>query len=325
MFKFSHLCRLRGSLPSVIVIRESQLAGGVLNRSVVLPRASLTMSSKQDIWNYFEFARDLTLKAGEIFKRGFEGEKNVTTKKSDWDLVTDYDKKIEELLFAGLKEKFPDHEFIGEESAAAGGSTQWTDKPTWIIDPIDGTVNYVNSFPHACISVGLTICKEIVVGIIYNPMANELYTAVKGGGAFLNGKPMKTSNVTELKKALVEIDVVFLRSTLKNRDIRMSRFEALIENSRGIRCLGSAALGLAYVAKGALDCFQMDGIYSWDVAAGVLLIREAGGSITSIKSNELDLMKPDVVAAASETLAMELKNLMVNADLKAMRKRLTRS
>ncbi|XP_076645723.1 uncharacterized protein LOC143355098 [Halictus rubicundus] len=325
MFKFSHLCRLRGSLPSVIVIRESQLAGGVLDRSVVPSRASLTMSSKQDIWSYFEFARDLTLKAGEIFKCGFEGEKNVNTKINEWDLVTDYDKKIEELLITGLKVKFPDHEFIGEESAVVGEPKQLTDKPTWIIDPIDGTINYVNSFPYACISVGLTVCKELVAGIIYNPLSNELYTAVKGEGAFLNGKPIKTSNVTELKKALIEVEVFTLRSFSKNRDIRVARFEAILESTRGIRFIGSAALALAFVAKGALDCFQMDILQPWDVAAGVLLVREAGGSINSIKSCEFDLMKPDVLATANETLATELKSLIVNTDLKTLRKRLTRS
>ncbi|XP_078040019.1 uncharacterized protein LOC144471638 [Augochlora pura] len=325
MFKFSHLCRLRGSLSPALVIRESLLASRVPDRSVVPSRALPTMSSSQDIRNYFEFAKELTLKAGELFKCGFESEKNVKTKKNEWDLVTEYDKKIEDLLITQLKEKFPDHEFIGEESAAEGRSIELTDKPTWIIDPIDGTINYVNSFPYTCISIGLAICKEIVIGIVYNPLTPELYTAVKGEGAFLNGKPIKTSNVDELKKSLIEMEVFSLRIKGKNRDIKMARFETMLELARGIRFTGSAALALAYIAKGALDCFQMDVLQPWDVAAGVLLVREAGGSIGSIKTPEFDVMKPDILAAANETLGTELKNVFVNTDLKTMRKRLTRT
>ncbi|XP_015435719.1 PREDICTED: inositol monophosphatase 2-like [Dufourea novaeangliae] len=200
-----------------------------------------------------------------------------------------------------------------------------TDKPTWIIDPIDGTMNYVNSFPYTCISVGLTVCKEIVVGIIYNPLSSELYTAVKGEGAFLNGKPIKTSNVTELRKALAEIEVFSLRIPSKNRDIRWSRFEAVLSATRGIRFMGSSALSLAYVAKGALDCMQVDNLQPWDIAAGVLIVREAGGTILDTKGGTYDLMKPNTIAAANGTLATELQQLIVDTDLKTLRKRLTRT
>ena len=284
------------------------------------------MSSELDIRNYFEFVKELILKAGEIFKCGFEGEKIVKTKDHEWDLVTDYDKKIEDTLIKSLKEKFPDHEFIGEETAAASvkNTLVLTDKPTWIIDPIDGTMNYVNANPNTCISVALAVCKKIVIGIIYNPITSELYTAIKGHGAFLNDKPIKTSRNTELRKSLIEFEFSALRIS-KNRDIRWGRFEALFNATKGVRFLGSAAMALAYVARGAIDCFQMDDLQPWDVAAGVLIICEAGGTVIDTKEEEYNVMKPKTIAAANETLAMEIKQLITDTDLKIMRKRLTRT
>ncbi|XP_043263918.1 inositol monophosphatase 2-like [Colletes gigas] len=297
------------------------------NRSVTRLKASAsaTMSSELDIKNYFEFAKELTLEAGEIFKCGFEGAKSVKFKDHEWDLVTDYDTKIEELFTKRLREKFPSHEFIGEETFAKTKEKPiLTDKPTWIIDPIDGTTNFVNSFPHTCISVALSVYKEIVVGIIYNPLTEELYTAMKGKGAFLNGKPLKSSCVTELKEALIDLELFSLRFHAKNRDIRMGRFEAITSVARGVRYMGSAALSMAYIAKGALDCMQADGLQPWDAAAGLLLIREAGGTVVDTKVDEYDFMKPRTIAAGSDKLALQVKQLLIDTDLKTMRKRLTK-
>ncbi|XP_029043684.1 inositol monophosphatase 2-like [Osmia bicornis bicornis] len=327
MFRFSCLCRLRDSVSLVTKIRGCRHEDRAFDRSVVPSKASLPviMSSEQDIRSYFETAKELTLKAGVLFKSGFEGQKTVQTKDNEWDLVTEYDKKIEELLTSGLKEKFPDHEFIGEESAAETKEPPvLTDKPTWIIDPIDGTVNFVNSFPFTCISVALSIRKDIVIGIIYNPLSSELYTAIKGQGAFLNDKLIRTTRVTELKKSLIEIELFSLQFPSRNRDIKMGRLEAFIKAARGVRYTGSATLSMAYVAKGALDCFQMDNLKAWDVAAGILLVCEAGGSIMDTKADQYDLMKPNTIAAATETLATEIKQLVLDTDLKILRKRLTK-
>lgn len=328
MFTSSYLCHLRNSVSLKIEIRGYQRTVRKFNRLVILSKASapVIMSNELNYTNYFECAKELTLKAGEIFKCGFDGDKKVESKDHEWDLVTDYDRKIENVLINGLKEKFPDHEYLGEETMASSKETPvLTDKPTWIIDPIDGTINFVNSLPFTCISVGLTISKEIVVGIIYNPLTSELYTAIKGQGAYLNGKRIKTSNVTELKKALVEYELFSLRSTSKNRDIRAGRFDAVNNAARGVRFMGSASLALAYVAKGALDCLQMDNLRSWDVAAGVLIIREAGGTVIDTKEEKYNLMKPNTIAAANRTLAFELRQLIVDTDLKILRKRLTRA
>ncbi|XP_076245117.1 uncharacterized protein LOC143185760 [Calliopsis andreniformis] len=284
------------------------------------------MSRELNIKHYFEVSKELTLEAGKIFKCGFEGQKLVESKMNEWDLVTEYDRKIEVLLTKGLKAKFPDHEFIGEETfAETKKKPVLTDKPTWIIDPIDGTTNYINSYPHACISVALAISKEIVIGIIYCPLSSELYTAIKGQGAFLNGEPIRTTCVTELKKALIELELFSLRLQWKNRDIRMGRFEAILNVARGIRFIGSATMALAYVAKGALDCLHMDNLQPWDVAAGVLIVREAGGTVIDTKGEEYDVMKPNTIAAANDKLATEIKQLIIDTDLKVLRKRLTRT
>lgn len=328
MFSFSHLRRLCDSVSLVTKIKGPRQADGAFHRSVAWSRATtlVIMSRELNIKNYFAVSKELTLKAGEIFKCGFEGPKYEETKKNEWDLVTVYDRKIEDMLTSGLKAEFPDHEFIGEEtSAETKEKSVLTDKPTWIIDPIDGTVNYVNSNPHTCISVALAICKELVVGIIYCPLSSELYTAIKGEGAFLNGEPIRTSCVTELKKALIEYELFSMRFMSKNRDVKVGRFEALLQATRGIRFMGSAAMAMAYLAKGALDCLQIDGLQPWDVAAGVLIIREAGGTVVDTKGDEYDVMNPNTIAAGNEKLALEIKRLIIETDLKVLRKRLTKS
>ncbi|XP_053990409.1 uncharacterized protein LOC128882707 [Hylaeus volcanicus] len=328
MIRFNRLCPLGATASSLTAIRISRHVDREFDRSVVRLKASqsVTMTSEQDIKNYFELAKELTLKAGEVFKCGFEGEKIVESKGEEWDLVTNYDRKIEEMLTKRLREEYPDHEFMGEESTdATKEKPVLTDKPTWIIDPIDGTINYVNSFPYTCISVGLSICKQLTIGIIYNPLAGELYTAIKGQGAFLNGKPIKTSNVTDLKTSLAEVELYSLRYNAHSRDISLGRFGAILSNSRGVRYMGSATLSLAYIAKGALDCLQMDGLHPWDVAAGVLIIREAGGTVIDTKGDEYDFMKGNTIAAANEKLALEIKQLIIDTDLKTLRKRLART
>lgn len=160
--------------------------------------------SNEDIERYYQHAYDLVLSAGHIFREGSIGKKNVVTKTAFYDQVTEYDSRIEDMLFKGLAAKFPDHKFIGEETAAAEDKIpELTDAPTWIIDPIDGTTNFIKKIPHCCISVGLAVNKELVVGIIYNPIANELFTARKGHGAYLNGERIHVSGVDQVSCKLL--------------------------------------------------------------------------------------------------------------------------
>ncbi|EZA53691.1 Inositol-phosphate phosphatase [Ooceraea biroi] len=200
-----------------------------------------------------------------------------------------------------------------------------TDAPTWFLDPIDGTVNFVHTFLHACISVGLTVCKEPVLGIIYNPVTSELYSAIKGKGAFLNGKPICTSKVTALEKAMLVFETTLLKFYTKDRDIYDSRLNTLINNTQAIRSIGSAAMSLAYLARGAVDCVQIDDLKAWDILAGIVIVCEAGGAVLDTKGGPYNIMKPNTVAASNKPLAEELSKLIVDTDLKTRRKRLKRT
>lgn len=284
------------------------------------------MSSSLNVTKCFEFARELTLQAGKIFKCGFENKKIVESKEMEWDFVTDFDRKIEKMFIDGLSEEFPDHIIVAEEIVSVMGKVpEFTDAPTWFIDPIDGTHNFIHTFPQTCISVGMTVCKELVLGIIYNPLNSELYTAIKGEGAFLNGKPICTSKISELKNALQVIEPTYAKLTTKKKDIYLGRLEALLDVTQVTRSIGSAALSMAYVARGAVDCFHMDNLKVWDIAAGTLIVREAGGTVIDTKGGVYDIMKPNTVAAANETLAREMSKLIVDTDLKTQRKRLKRT
>lgn len=278
------------------------------------------MSSELNIEKCFEFAKELTLQAGKLLENNFKDK--IVRDKGNWDFVTNYDHKIEKIFIDGLSREFPDHKIIAEETVhTMEKMPKLTDAPTWLIDPIDGTINFMHLFPSYSISVALTVCKELVLGIIYDPSNSDLYTAIKGKGAFLNGKPIRTSKVTELKEALLLLETTVIKLK-KDRDIYMARMIALIESSQIIRNFGSAALSLAYIARGTADCLHHDFFKPWDVAAGTLILCEAGGTVLDMKNGVYDIMKPNNIAAANETLARDLAKLIADTDLKTQRKRL---
>ncbi|XP_046417822.1 inositol monophosphatase 2-like [Neodiprion fabricii] len=283
------------------------------------------MTSAEEIEHFFQVAKSLTLEAAEIIKNSINELKDVEEKSSDKDLVTKYDKEVERLLFERLSNEFPEHKFIGEETSSSNKETpELTDAPTWIIDPIDGTTNFVHCFPQVCISIGLVINKRLEIGIIYNPCYDEMYTAKRGQGAFLNGKTIQPSSTKELKKSLVNLETSSLFNT-SQADIGLARFNAVIKAAHGVRTIGSAALALAFVARGIIDVFHMDGLNSWDVAAGCLIVTEAGGSLIDTKGGNFDFMAPKVIAAANEALAIETSKLILETDLRTQRRRLKKN
>nr|XP_050857104.1 uncharacterized protein LOC127066894 [Vespula vulgaris] len=325
MWKSIYRRHLRNQISLLKKIRAKQTSR-ISNRTVILSKVSFStiMANDQDIEKYFEFAKNLTLKAGQTIKDVDDTDKIIKSKSVGKDLVTNFDCQIEEFLINALSKEFPDHKFIAEEATGLSELPELTDSPTWLIDPIDGTVNFIHNFSQYCISVGLTICKEVVLGIIYNPVSCELYTAKKGQGAFLNEKPIRVSKITELKKSLLAFEVGSLR-VQKNRDIAWARFLALFDSCQTIRNVGSATLSMAYVAKGAIDCFQMDGLQPWDVAAGMIIVTEAGGTLIDSKGGPYNLMKPNIIVASTAQLACEVTKLIVDTDLKTQRKRLQRT
>ncbi|KAE8728699.1 Inositol monophosphatase [Hibiscus syriacus] len=241
-------------------------------------------------------AVDAAKKAGEIIRKGFYQSKNVEHK-GQVDLVTETDKACEDLVFNHLKQHYPSHKFIGEETTAACGTSELTDEPTWIVDPLDGTTNFVHGFPFVCISIGLTVGKVPTVGVVYNPIMNELFTAVLGKGAFLNGTPIRVSSQTELIKSLLATEVGTKRDVL-TVDTTTNRINKLLFKVRSLRMSGSCALNLCGIACGRLDLFYELGYGGpWDVAAGVLIVKEAGGLVYDPFGKDFEITVPKVAAS----------------------------
>jgi myo-inositol-1(or 4)-monophosphatase len=190
------------------------------------------------------------------------------------DPVTPADRASQRAVIRYLKKYFPAHSFIGEENIRNYANSEYC----WVIDPLDGTVNYIHSVPQYCISIGLLRMGKAVSGVIYSPCLNELFVAQKGIGAYLNGKRIRVSSIRKLVRSLVVTGFPYeIGSDEQNV---MKSFSNVIMSVQGVRRLGSAALDLAYVAAGRFESFWEKGLQSWDVAAGSLMVDEAGGKIT---------------------------------------------
>ena len=217
---------------------------------------------------------------------------------SDW--VTDADIASQEAIEKIIRQAYPDHDFRGEEDT----EVRDTGSPfVWHVDPLDGTTNYVHGAPPFCVSVGLAEEGQVVAGAIYDPVVDECFTAQRGEGAFLNGKQISVSSVQSLKEALVTASFPPLVDP-ESEDIQA--FLRVLRSAGSLRRTGSAALNLCYVAAGRFDAFWAGTIKSWDVAAGVLLVREAGGIVTAPDGGPFKLDEAKFACAASETLHREL-------------------
>lgn len=228
--------------------------------------------------------------AGRYQKYRFASVLNVEMK-GDKDLVTEVDKESERLIVEHLLSCFPDHDIVAEENAYALKGSRFR----WIIDPVDGTTNYAHGFPWFCASIGLELDGELVAGVIYNPVYGELFTATRGGGAFLNGARLSVSGRAPLKNTLLGTGFPYDCATDPANNF--AAFIAFQKSARGIRRAGAAALDLAYVAAGRLDGFWELKLKPWDVAAGVLLVREAGGTVTTFDGLPYDIFNNRIVAS----------------------------
>ena len=195
--------------------------------------------------------------------------------KGDKDLVTEVDRESERLIVEHLLTAFPHHGILAEEGQYPRGGSAYC----WIIDPVDGTTNYAHGFPWFCSSIALEVDGELVVGVIHNPVQGDLFTAAKGGGAFHNGRPIHVSQRAPLRNALLATGFPYDCAT--DPDNNFEAFMLFQKNARGIRRAGAAALDLAWVAAGRLDGFWELKLKPWDVAAGVLMVREAGGRVST--------------------------------------------
>ncbi|RTE10770.1 inositol monophosphatase [Paenibacillus whitsoniae] len=251
--------------------------------------------------SHLEIAQVMAKIAGEMIKSKMGSGFITEDKSSSFDVVTEVDKASEQLIRQGILEKFPSHHFLGEEESFLSGRplaevlAEATSEPyLWIVDPIDGTSNYVQGIPGFTVSIGLACYGQLQLGVIYDPCGDELFWAEKGKGAFLNGKPIHVSPVNELGRSVVATG---FPSKMEARRAVYEGLGRLIEQCRTIRSLGSAARHLAYVASGRLHAFWENGLNAWDMAAGVLIIQEAGGTVTDAKGNEYSLLTTDVVGS----------------------------
>ncbi|XP_015509775.1 inositol monophosphatase 1 [Neodiprion pinetum] len=258
----------------------------------------------------YDLVLKLVKEGGALVKETISRPKNVEVKSCDVDLVTETDKQVEKLLMDGISSKFPDHRFIGEETTASGVKVELTDSPTWIIDPVDGTMNFVHGFPHTCISIALVDKKIPQIGMVYNPVMEQLFTARKGKGAFLNGKPIHVSDVKEMKKAILMFEMGTSRDPAKMK-IVMENLAILAPLIHGTRALGSAALNMCMVALGGADCNFEYGIHAWDIAAGDIIVREAGGVCIDPSGGPFDVLSRRVLCASTQELADEVTKVLV--------------
>jgi myo-inositol-1(or 4)-monophosphatase len=226
----------------------------------------------------------------------------ISTKSSEIDLVTKVDKLCEEKIREIILQAYPDHVILGEEGGQSAGDA----KHRWIVDPLDGTVNYAHGFPFYSVSIGLEINGVMEVGVVIDSVRNEMFSATRGGGAFCNGKKISVSSEATLKKCLLATGFPYEDEGLKKN---LEVFARVHQKVRAIRRPGSAALDLCYVACGRIDGFWVLKLNAWDVAAGMLIVQEAGGTITGAAGEPYNLNDSLVVASNGHVHAKLLNAL----------------
>ena len=229
-----------------------------------------------------------------------------TREKAVCDLVTDADVASQEAIRRVVAERYPEHAFLGEERPVE--PTEFgDDQLVWIVDPLDGTTNYVHGYPNYAVSVAIARGRDVLAGVIYDPLHEDCFSAAVGKGAWCNGGQLRTSGVTKVPEALVGVS---LPARVPRDSPDLLDFIEAVQTCQAVRRTGSAALNLAHVANGTLDAFWATHIHTWDVAAGVLLIREAGGMVTGRNGGRFDLWKPHFLAAAGPELHRKLLSVL---------------
>ena len=238
------------------------------------------------------FAIETAREAGRLLLEKF-GRITSITKKGDINLVTEADLASEALIIERIKSYYPKHAILAEEGGdvvLVEGESSWK----WIIDPLDGTTNYAHGYPCFCVTLALERNGEIVIGVTYDPTRDELFSAEKGQGASLNGRKIRVSETDEIGNALIVTG--FPYDFKQRKDFARHLTEFLLQ-SRGVRRDGSAAIDMAYVACGRFDGFWEEGLNPWDVAAGYLLIEEAGGRVSYYDGSEFSIYRPPICAS----------------------------
>jgi len=246
-------------------------------------------------------------KAARSLVRDFgEVEQLQVSRKGPGDFVTAADIRAEEIIFNELSKARPDFGFLMEERGNAGAKDA---ESIWIVDPLDGTSNFLHGVPHWCISIALQEKGEIIAGLIHDPVKDETFRAEKGLGAFIRNKRLRVSGRTSLDGAMIAVGQPMREQG--RHDLFIQEYDALLKTSLGIRRFGSAALDLAYVAAGRYEGFWERGLKAWDMAAGYIIVKEAGGRISDI-DGKTNPVHGDNVLAANQDLYDELRKLISN-------------
>lgn len=239
----------------------------------------------------FKAAKEAAIEAGKIQLSFFGKQKQISHKSSEFDLVTNADKAAEEKIISVINGYFPEHDFLGEESGAHKDNKS---EYTWIIDPIDGTTNYAHNFPHFAVSIGLMYKDKLLLGVVYDAFKKEMFWGAENVGAFLNDGPIKVSAVSELNKSLLSTGFPYERADILEENLVY--FKKMLYEAQALRRPGSASLDLCYVACGRLDGFWELNLSPWDTAAGTVIIREAGGSVTNFGVQNFNIYVKNIVA-----------------------------
>jgi myo-inositol-1(or 4)-monophosphatase len=220
------------------------------------------------------------------------------------DFVTEVDRRSEETIIYNIKKAYPDHRFLGEESGVSGNSDSDIE---WVIDPLDGTTNFVRGIPHVAISIGCRIKGKLEHGVVLEPFKHEEFTASRGYGAQLNGRRIRVSGRVEKAGALYATGIPFSEPTFREMDKYLACMHEFADNSAGIRRMGVASLDLAYLAAGRMDVFWEMNLKPWDIAAGVLIVREAGGMVSDFQGGETFMESGNILACTPKLFKPSLK------------------
>lgn len=257
-------------------------------------------------------ATQTALKAGEVLRKGYGSEVSFETKEGRHNLVTEWDRKSEALIIETIKKHFPDHYFLAEEGGESGTKK---DGIMWIIDPLDGTVNFAHKIPMFAVSIAATFQGETLAGVVYNPMTEELFVAEKDGGAYLNGQELKVTEIAVLDSAI--LGTGFPYHVHENPRHALDLFQAFAKMGVPLRRIGSAALDLCYLAAGRFDGFWEVSLEPWDYAAGKLMIEEAGGTFSDLEGNPYTTFKEGSILASNgllqEQMVRKIKATIDNA------------
>ncbi len=247
------------------------------------------MLSQYLLRKYLSFARTTAYDAGKVLLKKSHRRHKITLK-GRVDLVTDADLVSERLICGAIRRAYPDHAIIAEEGANYDIESEFR----WVIDPLDGTTNFAHNFPFYCISIGLEYKGKIIVGVIFDPERDEMFSAFHGGGAKLNNKKITVSGETKLERSLLATG--FPYDIGSSREDNLKQFRRFAKRARGIRRAGSAALDLCYLACGRFDGFWELKLHPWDTAAGMVMVKEAGGRVTDFKGNKYSIFDKYILA-----------------------------